>query len=303
MDLIPVYPPLKSDLHSHTACSDGKLSPVEYIDYAVAREIRVLALTDHDNMNALEPVLKYVKDKDLPIRIIPGIELSTTWMEGTCPYQIHIVGLNCDPSNARLQEIIRINKEKRDYRVEVISAKLVKNGVDAKDLADYLSVYQQAGTFITRKHFADYLIKNHIVPDNSAAFDKYLTKGGLAYCKVEWGSIPEAVKVIKDAGGVPVLAHPMRYKELNKKTKYRDRLVDYYTEQGGVAIETAHPMMKSEEKKVARDYASSHGLYSSYGSDFHERNVPERAMGRDLWLAAPSKPIWEHDQIKDYFKQ
>ena len=207
MDLIPVYPPLKSDLHSHTACSDGKLSPVEYIDYAVAREIRVLALTDHDNMNALEPVLKYVKDKDLPIRIIPGIELSTTWMEGTCPYQIHIVGLNCDPSNARLQEIIRINKEKRDYRVEVISAKLVKNGVDAKDLADYLSVYQQAGTFITRKHFADYLIKNHIVPDNSAAFDKYLTKGGLAYCKVEWGSIPEAVKVIKDAGGVPVLAH------------------------------------------------------------------------------------------------
>ena len=61
MDLIPVYPPLKSDLHSHTACSDGKLSPVEYIDYAVAREIRVLALTDHDNMNALEPVLKYVK--------------------------------------------------------------------------------------------------------------------------------------------------------------------------------------------------------------------------------------------------
>lgn len=302
MDTNQIYPPLKSDLHTHTLCSDGKLSPVEYVDYALGRDIRVIALTDHDNMNAWEPIRRYIREKELPLRVIPGIEISSTWIEGSCPYQIHVVGLNCDPSNVRLQETIRENKEKRDFRVKDISEKLVKCGVDAGDLADYLQVFLDRSTFITRKHFSDYLVKHHFVSDNARAFEKYLGKGCPAYCKVQWNSVANAVDVIRAAGGIPVLAHPMRYKELNRKTKYRDRLIDHFAEIGGTSMETAHPLMKIEEKLIARDYANGHNLYSSYGSDFHEKNVPDRSMGKDLWLAAPSKPIWEHEQIKEFFK-
>lgn len=302
MSIKPIYPPLKSDLHVHTACSDGSLKPSELVDFALQKKLKVIAITDHDNMNAFPEVELELEKQKLELRIIAGIEVSTTWYSGNCPYQIHIVGLGCDYNNEKLKALIDAHREKRELRVNIISAKLVKCGVNGDLLEQYLNTFRDQNTFITRKHFADFLVENKLVPNHEQAFKIYLAKGARAYCKETWCTMAEAIDAIRAAGGISVLAHPMRYNELNKKVKYRNLMVQHFVDQGGEAIEAGHPHMSPADRLVARDYAIKYNLYTSYGSDFHQPNVPYRALGEDLWLAEPTKPIWEHNKLKDFFR-
>ena len=138
------------DLHCHTHCSDGGLSPQTLVDRAVNYQIDVLAITDHDTVAGFNVAQDYIMEKNIPLKLITGIEISTEWQG----FEIHIVGLNFDENNSELQQLIHSQQQAREQRAITIGEKLAKCGFpdayhDAKQLAGN-------GT-ITRAHFAKVL--------------------------------------------------------------------------------------------------------------------------------------------------
>ena len=155
------------DLHSHTNCSDGGLTPEQLIDRAVNFQIDVLAITDHDTIAGLDIAAGYIKDKNYPITLIDGIEISTSWHN----FEIHIVGLNIDKDHPELKQLIAQQQQARESRAKDIGAKLAKCGFDW--------AYQRAKLLagegsITRAHFAKVLFQAGVVNTLQAAFDKYI---------------------------------------------------------------------------------------------------------------------------------
>lgn len=274
------------DLHSHTHCSDGSLSPQTLIDRAVNYQIDVLAITDHDTVEGFNIAQEYIKEKNIPIKLISGIEISTGW-EG---FEIHIVGLNVDVNNSALQQLITNQQQAREERAKTIGEKLVKCGFpnvydDAKKLAG-------EGT-ITRAHFAKVLYQQGHVATMQKAFDKYLGKKGRvtqkAYVKPAWCSIEKAVEVVHSAGGNAVMAHPIRY---DLSSKWLRRLVVYFKDCSGDGLEVVLPQMNPQQRQIMLNYCLEYDLHASTGSDFHHPNKWSD-LGRNLILPDGANPIWQ----------
>ena len=269
------------DLHSHTNYSDGGLSPQTLIDRAINFQIDVLAITDHDTVSALDIAQHYIDDNQLPITLVPGIEVSTLWQN----FEIHVVGLNIDPSNIALKELIGKQQTSREQRAKEIGAKLEKCGIGG--------IYEQALALanngsVTRAHFAKVMLQNGHVTKMQSAFDKYIGKGKRAYVKHQWCSIAEAVEVIHKAGGVAVLAHPIRY---DLSAKWLRRLIVDFTEASGDGMEIVLPQMNNEQRQRMLNYCMEYQLLASLGSDFH---YPSKwsDLGRNLTLPNNCTPIW-----------
>ena len=273
------------DLHSHTNCSDGGLSPQSLIDRAVNFQIDVLAITDHDTVAGLDIAQKYIEEKKITLKLINGIEISTAWQG----FEIHIVGLNIDKDNARLRELIFQQQDAREQRAITMGDKLAKCGFptiydDAKALAG-------AGS-ITRAHFAKVLHQQGHVNTMQQAFDKYIgkkgSKGQRAYVKPNWCSIEDGVQVIHQAGGSAVLAHPIRY---DLSAKWLRRLIVDFSESKGDGLEVVLPQMNLEQRKKMLAYCQEYNLHASMGSDFH---YPSKwsDLGRNLTMPIGATPIW-----------
>jgi predicted metal-dependent phosphoesterase TrpH len=273
---------LRVDLHSHTKCSDGALTPQELIERAMNFQIDVLAITDHDTVSGLDSAKQTIVDKNIPITLISGIEISTLWQG----FEIHIVGLNIDASNAQLTELIAQQQLRREARATAMGIKLEKCG--------FADVYQQAKSVagsgsITRAHFARVLVQQGAVSQMQAAFDKYIGRGKRAYVAPKWCSIEEAVDTIHAAGGVAVIAHPVRY---DLSTKWLRRLVVQFKEAQGDGLEIVLPQMSNEQRKLMLSFCLEYDLHASMGSDFHQ---PSRwsDLGRNLTMPEQAKPIWQ----------
>ncbi len=273
------------DLHSHTNCSDGGLSPQSLIDRAVNFQINVLAITDHDTVAGLNIAQNYIEEKKIPIKLINGIEISTLWQG----FEIHIVGLNIDKDNILLRELISQQQKAREQRAITMGDKLAKCGfptiyADAKAIAG-------DGT-ITRAHFAKVLYQQGHVNSMQQAFDKYIgkkgSKGQRAYVKPNWCSIEEAVQVIHQAGGSAVMAHPIRYA---LSAKWLRRLIVHFKESCGDGLEVVLPQMNPEQRKQMLRYCQEYNLHASMGSDFH---YPSKwsDLGRNLTMPIGANPIW-----------
>ncbi len=273
---------LRVDLHSHTNCSDGALTPKELIERAVNFQIDVLAITDHDSVKGLDIAKQTILDQNIPLTLINGIEISTQWQG----FEIHIVGLNIDPDHAQLQSLISAQQQRREDRATSMGEKLEKCGFedvysDAKAMAGEGS--------ITRAHFAKVLLQRGVVSKMQSAFDKYIGKGKRAYVKPNWCSIEEAVATIHAAGGVAVMAHPIRY---DLTAKWLRRLIVDFKDAQGDGLEVVLPQMNNEQRKIMLNYCSEYDLYASMGSDFHQ---PSRwsDLGRNLVMPEQAKPIWQ----------
>ena len=226
---------LRVDLHSHTNCSDGALTPKELIERAVNFQIDVLAITDHDSVKGLDIAKQTILDQNIPLTLINGIEISTQWQG----FEIHIVGLNIDPDHAQLQSLISAQQQRREDRATSMGEKLEKCGFedvysDAKAMAGEGS--------ITRAHFAKVLLQRSVVSKMQSAFDKYIGKGKRAYVKPNWCSIEEAVATIHAAGGVAVMAHPIRY---DLTAKWLRRLIVDFKDAQGDGLEVVLPQMNN----------------------------------------------------------
>ena len=273
------------DLHSHTHCSDGSLSPQTLIDRAVNYQIAVLAITDHDTVEGFHIAQAYILEKNSPIKLISGIEISTAWQG----FEIHIVGLNFDVENATLQQLITNQQQAREQRAITIGEKLAQCGFpdayqDAKNLAGEGS--------ITRAHFAKILYQQGHVATLQKAFDQYLGKKGRnsqqAYVKPTWCTIEQAIEAIHAAGGSAVMAHPIRY---DLSAKWLRRLIVHFKESQGDALEVVLPQMNPQQRQIMLNYCLEYDLHASTGSDFHHPNKWSD-LGRHLILPDGAKPVW-----------
>jgi 3',5'-nucleoside bisphosphate phosphatase len=269
------------DLHCHSKASDGSLPASELVQRAKQQGVTHLALTDHDTVAGLTEAKASANNEG--ITLINGIELSTNWQS----HCFHVVGLGIDPANAELLTELHKLQTTREQRAEKISDKLAKKGIVGA--LDY--VKQKAGQgMVTRTHFADFLVSQFHVDSQQEAFDRYLAKGKPAYVVTEWAALETAVGWINKAGGVAVLAHPLRYKLTAAWIK---RLLAIFKAAGGQGLEVVVSRMNADEIKLTTHYALQFGLAGSVGSDFHTPGNPWVELGRLPPLPVGVQPVWQ----------
>jgi len=269
------------DLHCHSTASDGALSPTELVQRAHQHGVTSLALTDHDTTAGLTEAQLCAATTG--VKLITGIELSTNWQD-KC---FHVVGLGIEPTYAPLAEATNNLQSTRLERAEKIALKLEKKRIPGALEA----VKKAAGDgMITRTHFADFLVSQNHVSTQQEAFDRYLAKGKSAYVATSWAELELAISWITGAGGVAVLAHPLRYK---LTANWMKRLLTAFKDAGGQGIEVITGRINADEVKLAADYAARFELAGSMGSDFHSAINPWVELGRLAPLPKHIKPVWE----------
>ena len=267
------------DLHTHTTASDGALSPSELILLACDNGVGCLAITDHDTLDAYEQI-----DASLivELRLIVGVELSTTWQK----HGIHVVGLNVDRDNPILQNGICRQQDARLSRAREIARRLAKTGIDDP----FEAVQQLAGdSVIGRPHFAQHLVNIGHVKDIQTAFRKYLGSGKTGDIRQCWIELPEAVSWIRAAGGTAVLAHPAKYGMTWTKLR---ALISDFAESGGQAIEVACGNQEPGVTRRLAELCNDYDLAASCGSDFHQKKSWS-APGKFARMPESVPKVWE----------
>ena len=196
---------MKVDLHCHSNVSDGLLPPAEVARRAADRGVELLALTDHDDVAGLAEARAAFEARGL--RFLDGSEISVSWRDDA---SFHVVGLGIDPANRELFEGLKSIRGGRDGRAHRIADELEKIGIHGA--YEGAARYAEKASIISRAHFARFLVERKISPDVKRVFDHYLAKDKPGYVPHEWASVEDALRWIGDAGGVAVLAHPLRYR-------------------------------------------------------------------------------------------
>lgn len=267
------------DLHTHSHCSDGKLSPQALVELAKASGVTVLALTDHDTINGIEEAqLAAAND----ITLIPGIEFSAQWNGRG----IHIVGLQVDIHSPALQAAVEQQSQARITRATTIAARLEKVGI--KGALAGAQHYANGGA-IGRPHFAQYMIEKGYVTNFAQAFKKYLGAGKTGDVKEGWPPIETIVEWIVSSGGIAVLAHPDKY-DLTRTKLYA--LLQDFVDAGGRALEVVSGHQNSSVTDKLARAAKDFSLLASCGSDFHSPGQPWQALGKYSPMPKSCEPVW-----------
>ena len=269
------------DLHNHSTCSDGLLTPTQLIDLAARTGTDAIALTDHDNVDGLEEASAAARRAG--IGFVPGVEISVSWGETT----LHVVGLNVDPASTVLRDGLEGIRVGRLQRGKQIGAALAKVGFEGTfDAALALAGNE---TLLSRTHFARHLVERGVAKDIQHAFDRYLARGKPAYVSHHWASLEEAMEWILSSGGVAVLAHPGRY---DLKPMFRDEMLQQFKGLGGVAIEVVTGSHRPEQYAAWQRVALEHGFLASRGADYHGPGESPCEPGRLPPLGPALTPVW-----------
>lgn len=280
---------MKIDLHSHTFCSDGILSPQDLVERAVAQKINVLAITDHDTVAGLAKAAAHIAAEQLPLQLIDGVEISTSWYE----FEIHIVGLQINPNDSELLLRLQSQQQRRLERATEMARRLTKFQVP-----DCLpAVLELAnGAALTRTHFARHLVNIGKASSMNNVFKKYLARGKAGYVPNNWVDLATAVQWIHDAGGVAVLAHPLKY---NLNGKWLTKLMREFALAGGDAAEVASPQQTPVQKREIWRLCQLFELKASVGSDFHQP-TQWNELGRGLYMTDDIIPVWQDWQFETF---
>jgi 3',5'-nucleoside bisphosphate phosphatase len=274
---------MKIDLHSHSHCSDGVLSPTELVLRAVEKGVDALAITDHDTVAGLAEAKQTIAEQQLPLQLINGVEISTSWQA----FEIHIVGLNIDPNNSQFLENLAGQQQRRLARGEEMAHRLAKHNIP--DVLPAVLALAQ-GAALTRTHFARHLVNIGQANSMNNVFKKFLGRGKIGYVPNSWVDMAEAVQWIQAAGGEAVLAHPLKYK-LN--TKWLKRLLADFSGANGDAVEIISPQQTPQQRRDLWALCQEHGLTASVGSDFHQPTTWNE-LGKNLYLPDDVLPVWHH---------
>jgi predicted metal-dependent phosphoesterase TrpH len=267
------------ELHAHTHFSDGALSPAELVALAAERGLTALAITDHDSVDGVPPALAAAEalrtarpeGAAAPPEIVAGIEISSA-LEGL---DVHVLGYFVDWRSQALASRLGRFRDERRARARAILDRLAGLGVPIAEE----EVFASAGPGVVgRPHIAHALLRAGHVPTIDMAFQRYLGTRGSAFVPRPAFHSGEAVRMIRDAGGAAVVAHP---------ASLATRLVEQLAGAGLAGIEVWHPQHGIATQRRWREVARALDLVASGGSDFHgphrgvglgEMPVPERAL-------------------------
>ncbi|MEO1765738.1 3',5'-nucleoside bisphosphate phosphatase [Thiobacter aerophilum] len=270
------------DLHAHSRISDGQLAPRELVRHAAARGVRVLALTDHDDVAGVAEAREEASCQGM--HLVSGVEISVTWRGRT----IHVVGLRIDETHPVLQAGLARLRASRVERARRIAQELERIGISGS-LEGAMALASEH--IISRTHFARFLIEQGHAADMRGVFRKYLVKGKPGYVEHIWAGLDEAVAWIQGAGGVAVIAHPGRY---DLGPRLMRELFAEFLELGGCAVEVVSGSHSQDEILRFAQLAREFGFKASRGSDYHGPGHGYVDMGRLAALPPGCVPVW-HD--------
>lgn len=260
---------LKIDFHIHTWYSDGTMSPEEIVDKYDKEEFSMIAITDHEVTEAIKPAQEAARDKH--IKIVSGIELATD----TGGMELHILGYYIDTENARLKETLarlaKIRKKRNEGILKVLQEKNIE--IEEKDL-----IQREGQTYIGKPNFAKALLDKGYIKEFSQAFSpgQLLESEEVRAVRREKLSTEEAIDLIREAGGIPVLAHPCKIRGIGRRgseefKKNFDALLAKLKKAGLKGLECVYPQHSDEERLYFISMASKYHLHVTEGSDFHGR--------------------------------
>lgn len=243
----------KADLHVHTTFSDGVLTPTQLVARARAAGLQAVAITDHDAVEGVPEAM--LAGSEHGVLVVPGVEINTD-VPGT---EVHILGYFLDVDSPRLRESLQGLREGRLRRAERMVERLHENGVPIA-LERVLAIADGVGA-VGRPHVAQAIVELGAAENIGDAFEKYLKPGRPAYVPRQRFTPEEAITAVRDAGGVPVLAHP--------GASDRDECLREWIRAGLRGLEAEHPQHRPEQMAHYRRLARDLGLIATAGTDFH----------------------------------
>jgi predicted metal-dependent phosphoesterase TrpH len=267
---------LKYDLHLHTTASDGRLTPTELVALALERGLEVISVTDHDSVGGIGEALAAAGGGG-KMMVIPGVEINTDLATG----ELHVLGYFIDYLNGDLVAALARIRESRVGRAQKMLAKLRELGLPlewqrVQDLA--------RGESICRPHIAQAMLEKGYISNEREAFERYIGRDGPGYIGREKVGPADAVRIVKDAGGIPVLAHPADIIGV-------DNIIVELKASGLAGIEAYYGQYDSKTVRRVVKMADRHGLLTTGGTDYHHfRDDREVLLGSaDIPLSSIEK--------------
>ena len=280
---------MKIDLHIHSTCSDGKLSVEEIFQEAKNRNIDLMSITDHDSIDCQERAIAVARQYG--ISYITGVELNVTFPYLDKAISLDFLGYQYDIGNQELRHKLQLMREHREERarqiLEKLNAEFAKESIERFTESDLENIQAKVDGTFGRPHIANYLIEKGIVRDNKEAFDKYLVKCDVPKYPL---SLAEASRLVRDAGGVLVHAHPNDPHGTSLVTITRDlseqtNIIEEYMLEYIDGVECWHS--RHDEKTTAQyiEFAKKHGLIMTGGSDCHQKPILLGTLDIPDWVA------------------
>ena len=254
----------KTDYHIHTYYSDGTLSPTEIVKWGKQEKLDQMAITDHDGIDGIPEAM--IAAEALDMIVIPGIEFS---VDEPGDITMHMLGYYIDSSNEKLQKKLSDVKAKRKERNDKLMAALSDLGYPL----DYEDIKKRGGKdYLGKPDFARALVEKGYISEFAEAFEsgRFLMSEEIGRIKKEKMSAKEAIELIAGAGGIPVLAHPM--KVFGLKGDYfeaLENLIVTLKKYGLKGIECVYPEHSEEETRRLISIAEKHKLHITQGTDYH----------------------------------
>ena len=274
---------MKSDFHIHTYFSDGVYSPEKIIDTAIDVGLQVIALTDHDNVLSYQVAKDYIKNNNKNIEVIQGVEINTLYNN----YEVHILGYMMDTDNSDFKSLLKAQQVARIVQVnEIIDLLAKKEGIRIK-FEDIKKQVAEGGS-IGRPHIAKAITNAGGTASVIEAYAKYIHADSPVYVPRKTVSPQDAVEIIYDAGGIPVIAHP-------HDIDIAETLIKELMTHGLRGIEAYHRKHSPACVEYFSSMAENLGLIVTGGSDFHAPNI----MNGQLILGKNFVPEWIYDKLME----
>lgn len=272
---------MKGDFHIHTYFSDGVFSPEKIVDLAMEAGLEVISLTDHDNILSYAAAREYLKTKDTDLILIQGIEINTLYKD----YEVHILGYFPDVTKSDFQNLIKTQQQARIKQTKEILGLLAKKEGIRIDFEDIKNMVAEGGS-IGRPHIAKAITNAGGTSSVIEAYSKYIHRDSPVYAERKTVSPFDAVEVIYDSGGIPVIAHPY-------DIDIAESLIKELMNCGLRGIEAYHRKHSPAIVEYFSSMAENLGLIVTGGSDFHAPNI----MNGQIILGKNFVPEWIYDTL------
>lgn len=272
---------MKGDFHIHTYYSDGVFSPEKIVDLAIEAGLNVIALTDHDNVLSYQVAKEYLKTKNTDFTLIQGIEVNTLYKD----YEVHILGYFPDVNKNDFKALLKTQQQARIKQTKEILRLLAKKEGIRIAFEDVKEMVAEGGS-IGRPHIAKAITNAGGTSSVMEAYSKYIHKDSPVYIERKTVSPFDAVEIIYDSGGIPVIAHPY-------DIDIAESLIKELMNCGLRGIEAYHRKHSPAIVEYFSTMAENLGLIVTGGSDFHAPNI----MNGQIILGKNFVPEWIYDKL------